>query len=506
MRIAFVHYHLWPGGVSSVLYRQAGLLIDSDEVLIITGEAGGVLHDGVLHDGAIRGGPVHGGIPVAVVEALGYDRFRPAAGETPEEAAENLARGLLKAMKDHWGGPADVVHVHNPLIRKNTALLPALNILNCRGIRLLLQNHDLAEDFRPDVYYPGEYPENCHYAVINSRDYSFLHRAGLKPEGLHLIPNEVSALSPAASSMTASSMTASSPAPAAAARPPGRKRYLYPVRAIRRKNIGEALLLSLFIPQGKTVALTLPPTTQKDEAIYRRWIATAKELKLPVEFEIGASAPLAEIMAGAVCVITTSIKEGFGFSFLEPWLADRAVIGRRIDYVCRDFEEEGVRFESLYPEINIPMAYLSPPLVKHKIEHTLNAVYEAFGLETPEYFIKTMGDALLSRNTVDFGCLDEDLQKSIIRTLQSNRVVYQDIGDSNPFLGKLEDLSRDEALIEANKKAIQQAYGKDRIRTLLRETYRSVVDTPVTQRLSKSILLELYLDPGKIFMVGVGRD
>jgi hypothetical protein len=485
VRIAFVHYHLWPGGVSSVLYRQAGLLVDSDEVLIIVGEAGGV---------------VQGDIPVAVVEALGYDRSRPATGagggETPEEAAGNLARGLLKAMEDHWGGPADVVHVHNPLIQKNAALLPALNILNRRGIRLLLQNHDLAEDFRPDVYYPGEYPENCHYAVINSRDYSFLHRAGLTPEGLHLIPNEVAAVSPAAPSATG----------IPAIGPPERKRYLYPVRAIRRKNIGEALLLSLFIPQGKTMAITLPPTTQKDEAIYRRWIMVAKELKLPVEFEIGASAPLAEIMAGAVCVITTSVKEGFGFSFLEPWLADRVVIGRRIDYVCRDFEEEGVRFESLYSDINIPMAYLSLPLVKHRIEHTLIAVYEAFGLETPEHLIKTIGDTLLSQNTVDFGCLDEDLQESIIRTLRSNRVVYQDIRDSNPFLGKLGDLSRDEALIEANKKTIQQAYGKDQIRTLLRETYRSVIDTPVTQRLSKSILLELYLDPRKIFMVGVGRD
>jgi hypothetical protein len=29
-------------------------------------------------------------------------------------------------------------------------------------------------------YYLEEYPENCHYAVINGRDYSFLHRAGLE--------------------------------------------------------------------------------------------------------------------------------------------------------------------------------------------------------------------------------------------------------------------------------------------------------------------------------------
>jgi hypothetical protein len=108
-----------------------------------------------------------------------------------------------------------------------------------RESRLLLQNHDLAEDFRPEVYTENEeYPANCHYAVINNRDRSFLHRAGLKPEGLHLLPNEVRSISPDPNQ--------------------ARTRYLYPVRAIQRKNIGEALLLSLFIPEGRTVAVTLP--------------------------------------------------------------------------------------------------------------------------------------------------------------------------------------------------------------------------------------------------------
>jgi hypothetical protein len=50
-------------------------------------------------------------------------------------------------------------------------------------------------------------------------------------------------------------------APVAATAGLERNRYLYPVRAIRRKNIGEALLASLFIPKGRTVAVTLPPTT-----------------------------------------------------------------------------------------------------------------------------------------------------------------------------------------------------------------------------------------------------
>jgi hypothetical protein len=445
-----------------------------DDVLIITGEA------------------AETGVPLAVVEALRYDRFRNGGGGRAEDsagadlAAADLAGALIKAMEDRWGEAADILHVHNPLIQKNSCLLPALNILNRRGIRLLLQNHDLAEDFRPDVYTAAEYPDNCHYAVINSRDYSFLHRAGLKPQGLHLIPNEVSPIRET----------------------PGlaRTRYLYPVRAIRRKNIGEALLLSLFIPPGRTVTITLPPTTAKDEKIYRRWIDFARELNLPMEFEAGAAHTLPDMFGSAFCIITTSVKEGFGFSFLEPWTAGRAVIGRRIDYVCRDFEDGGIRFDHCYSQIPIPMAYISPPLLKHKMEQTMLAAYEAFGLEAPEYMIRMMGEELLSLDSADFGCLDEELQEGIIRTLASNKAVFRDIADANPFLAGLKDWREDKDLIARNKQKVAETYGRERISALLRAVYQKIVETPVIQKLSKNMLLELYLDPHKLFLVGVGRD
>jgi hypothetical protein len=83
-------------------------------------------------------------------------------------------------------------------------------------------------------------------------------------------------------------------------------------------------------------------------------------------------------MNSAICVITTSVKEGFGFSFLEPWTAGRTVIGRRIDYVCKDFEEAGVRFDKLYSEIKIPLVYISTPVLRKKMEHALDDIYRAW--------------------------------------------------------------------------------------------------------------------------------
>jgi hypothetical protein len=440
------------------------------EILLITGEDA----------------PEDINFPALRVDNLDYDkpedREGPAEDRRREKAAAELAAGILAAMESHWGEAADIIHVHNPLIQKNALLIPALKILSARGLRLLLQNHDLAEDFRPDVYAGHtEYPENCHYAVINSRDYSYLRHSGLKPEGLHLIPNEVGVLNAS----------------------PGleRTRYLYPVRAIRRKNIGEALLFSLYIPRGRTVAITLPPA-EKDSFLYRRWVEFAAGLELPMEFALGKDFSLEDLMGTAVCALSTSVKEGFGFSFLEPWTAGRSLMGRRIDYVCKDFENAGVSYDSLYSEIKIPSEYVSPGMLRNKMETAIHRVYGAFGIEVPAHIIRMMTEDLFSQETLDFGRLDEEFQESIIRTIQRNRTAYQDVAALNPFLGGLADWKEDGALIETNRKLILENYGRERMSKVLMDTYRTVM-VPVVHKISKPVLLDLYLNPLRFSLVGM---
>ena len=480
MRVALLHYHLLRGGVSSVLRRQARSLVDAgDEVLVIAGEA--------------PGDEAHaefGGAPLAIVSELRYDGRRGGAvsGDAAERQAdaERLASALEDAMVRRWGSIADVIHVHNPLIRKNSLFVAALRILGLRGGRLFLQNHDFAEDYRPDVYLADEgYPEDCHYAAINGRDYSFLRRAGLDPAGTHLLPNAVT--------------------PIEAVEGLERTRYLYPVRAIRRKNIGEALLLSMFIPAGRTVAITLGPASARDEETYRHWKDLALRLSLPVEFELGDSFSLSELMGSAVCAITTSVKEGFGFSFLEPWTAGRPTIGRRIGYVCSDFEREGVVFDNIYDSIDVPLVYLPAPLLRRKLEHALLEAYRAFRLDTPSYTLKMLTDDVFSRDVFDFGRLDEELQTDVLETLASNGAAKEDILEANPFLAGLATWEPDEALVAANRECILRSYDGDAAFSRLKEAYRSVVEHPVRHHLSKAILLELFLDPLKLSLVGVGH-
>ncbi|MDR2435166.1 MAG: glycosyltransferase family 1 protein [Treponema sp.] len=475
MRIALVHYHLRQGGVTSVLLNQARALVKAGvEPLIIAGETPAA----------------DTGFPFALVPELAYNR--PGTELQAEEVragAVLLAEGILRAMEARWGAAADIVHMHNPLIQKNSLLIPALKLLAGRGLRLFLQNHDLAEDFRPDVYTGDvEYPENCHYGVINSRDYECLRRAGLEAAGLHLIPNEVSSLRAA----------------------PGleRTRYLYPVRAIRRKNIGEALLLSLFIPKGTSVAFTLPPS-EKDAASYRRWVAVASELGLPVEFELGLQHSLSGLLGGAVSALSTSVKEGFGFSFLEPWTAGRPLFGRRIEYVCADFERAGVRFDGLYSSLEAPLEYLcgagADParVLNQKMENALRRIYQSFGLEAPGEAMRTLAEDISRRETIDFGRLDEELQEAFIRVCCAEARVRRRVAGLNPLLETLGDRQDDTELIEANRRVIAEQYGGERITGVLLNIYQSVMERQMVQRISKPALLELYLDPLRLSLVGI---
>ena len=487
MKIVLVHYHLRPGGVTQVVFHQANALRKAGEdVLILSGEQ-----------------PPHSenwtGIPIAVVPALHYDRFRlPESAPAPGKAEpEKLAHSIEDAIRAHWpGSRADLIHVHNPLIRKNSLLIGALKKIT-EWVPLLLQNHDLAEDFRPDVYIDEEYPENCHYGVINSRDYDFLLKAGLTPQGLHLLPNEVRKLT----------ITQGLP----------KNKFVYPVRGIRRKNIGEALFLSIYTGSdsaapGTTIAITQPPTTEQDMPIYNHWKETAAKLKLPVEFEAGLCSSFADVMGRAKAVITTSVKEGFGFSFLEPWTADLAVIGRRIDYVCRDFEKAGVCMDKLYPVLNIPAEYAWPQELKEKTADGLKRLYAAFGLSVPSQIPGEL-DQVFNKDSYDFGIMDEEIQEKIITLAIQDKMVREQIKKNNPFLETLADWKSNpqekpghngsrQALVEANREAVFSAYSREAILTTILAAYRKVL-SPVNQSISRSRLLELYLDPQHLFLVGI---
>ena len=297
MKIVFIHYHLKTGGVTTVLKQQVEAIVNTCEVLVLSGT------------------PSNSSFPCdsVVIPGLGYDK-PDGTGIKPEQVAESI----VKAIRSKWKSGCDLVHVHNPTLAKNKNFLNILNILKNKKIKLFLQIHDFAEDGRPLAYYPDdEYVSDSHYGVINSRDYQVLINAGLRKEGLHKIPNTIK------------------PFTCRQTDDPSKNRVLYPIRAIRRKNIGEAILLSLFFEQNETLAVTLPPNSPADIQSYEGWKAFTKEKNLNVIFEAGLKHDFSELVMSSKFFITTSITEGFGFSFLEPWTAHKPLLGRKLPDISK---------------------------------------------------------------------------------------------------------------------------------------------------------------------------
>jgi len=74
---------------------------------------------------------------------------------------------------------------------------------------------------------------------------------------------------------------------------------------------------------------------------------------LPLERSYNPSGEVKEYSVGdlyqtSYATVMTSLREGFGYPFLECWFAEKVVIGRRIKNVVDDFKEDGLSFEWLY--------------------------------------------------------------------------------------------------------------------------------------------------------------
>lgn len=465
MKIAFLHYHARRGGITRVIEQQMDALRGEADCMFLSGNGTD---------------PETGVVPVTI-PGIGYDGVRP------EEAPEKIADDVLRAVEAKWPSGCDILHVHNPVLKKNRDFLKILRRLADRGLRLFLQVHDTAEDLRPHSYYfDEEYPENCHYGVINSRDYRLFIDAGLRPEGLHRIFNVVQPL-PRDENVDAKS---------------GRRFLLYAVRAIRRKNLGEALLLSCFVPRGYRIGITLPPTSPADYPSYEEWKSFAVENRLSVDFELGLGHSLGELVARSALMITTSIREGFGFSFLEPWTADRAVVGRRLEAVAQDFSDMGVDLSTLYDRIAVPLDLIDAGKLRSLWIRTVEMLCEQYGMDLP-FDTAEAWSAVTRGDLVDFAFMDSGTAAGLVGLCRRDEEVRVRLVRENPRLGSLIDPMRNEELIRRNHRTILEKYNGEKYRSNLLDIYGKVLSTKVSQRIDKKKLLGSFLTPDNVLLGGM---
>lgn len=481
MNLAIVHYHFRRGGVTRVVENAVAVLAKQGVKAV-----------------ALSGEPYSGGALPAhrIVPGLGY-RNHPSG-----DGGKALADALQEEARSHFGAPPDVWHFHNHGLGKNADLLGALHYLLARGARVLLQIHDFAEDGRPSNYArlrnsvgpeileAGLYRigEQIHYAVLNGRDHTILASAGIPAAQLHLLPNPV-AIPEAQTSAHASAQRAL-PLPA------HDRLFLYPTRAIRRKNVGEILLHAAVSSPGTLFATTLRPENPEWRTIHDRWEALANQLGLPVLFGVGDSMPFADLIAASDALLTTSVAEGFGLAFLEPYLFDKAVVGRDLPEITGDFTANGIALDHLYPRIPIPLEWIGSETLRQRLQEALRAIHAAYALPLPQNAVTRAYDSLVSDETVDFGRLDESLQEKALVHLLEHRKAAASI------LPRLEIPDVRHRIENAHR--IQDvyslsSYGKQLCGILRKTASSSTEKKPDTLPASK--ILASFLDPERLWLL-----
>ena len=491
MNLAILHYHLSHGGVVRVIANHLQALqtaLPADQSVRVA----------LLHGPGRAGWPDEqsrrlSGIQLQLRElpALSYDTGAP--------NADALAADCQQALDSLGFEPAQtVLHVHNHSLGKNLSLPGALTGLAQAGYSLLLHIHDFAEDFRPENYRllgeslaPGDieelprllYPQmpQIHYAVLNQRDYQLLCQAGIATTNLHFLPNPVPDLS---------GLPDREQGRAELFRRFGvneRQRYvLYPVRGIRRKNVGEVLLWSVLSGAQSTFSLSLPAENPRALPIYEMWKAQAASRCLPILFETGVQGGLdfGHNLAAADAILTTSLAEGFGMVFLESWLAGRPLIGRDLPEITADFSANGIELGALQPRLLVPLSSVGKSVFARSLASEYACVRAAY--QQP-----AMGSAELQRGVdrkvhdgwIDFGDLNEEMQCRVLDASADTRQREQ-IGQANPWLEEslVVTAERSTDRIAANAAAIRTFLGTEISGQRLLKIYRQVLASPRAEK------------------------
>jgi glycosyltransferase involved in cell wall biosynthesis len=368
MTLVVLHYHYRPGGVRRVIELGLPGIVKSSngratKVLLAGGEA----PPEEWLAGLRRSLP---GIEVVswVDRDFGYRKKRECGGEARTQRMSQACRELLLA-----AGPAPyAVWVHNLSLGRNLALAAGL-VAACRRRRvpLLLHHHDWWFDNRWD-HLPHEVSRGSagihrvarwllpsagvvRHVAINRSDAAILKRQFGRSAAW--VPNPVIATRRPAASVVR-----------------GARRWLtdqlgdadpvwlVPCRLLRRKNLGEAILLARWLRPEAWLVTTAGVSSSDESAYGQRLEALVRREDWRVRLGILAQSsetdvPSVEALSQASeTVMLTSLIEGFGLPYIEAAAARRPLIARALENVVPDLRCLGVELPYLYSEIWIDPA------------------------------------------------------------------------------------------------------------------------------------------------------
>jgi hypothetical protein len=543
LHLGVLHYHLRFGGVRTVISSALRSLIafggfsslDIDLIASDTRQTSGDSLVNELRLWAQKYPAVELMLRPVQIPELAYNDTPAKDRDQFFREADGLCHRLLEviAIQQFSAENPYILHVHNPTLGKNPRLTLALKLLAEHFDRdnypawLLYQIHDFAEDKRPDrwavlcqcsgrndpalaveMMYPAS--RKVRWVCLNSSDRRRLVQMGFLVDRVDVLPNPIDDQIYIIDTIGPENP----PAPIAAedfqknlknriadyAQKHGfyfeanRRILLSPVKAIRRKNIAESILLLLDCNSKEDcyqLLVTLPAQSPQDVAYCAAMEEFVKNKHMPVVIGFGtellSSTGQRQVRNGQVekysltdlatisdAVVTTSIQEGFGYVFHEAWLLGKAVLGRDLPQVTSDFKTAGMNLDHLYTHLLIPQDWLD-----EKWEELCKAYYEKYSLlrqsadlticsfsefqrklnQKKTYRPKASSGAAEDR--MDWADLSLDLQLELLKKIrEAPHLIPQLIFTSGDFVAmqtwKPSDLS---AVIKHNREIVGHNYG-----------------------------------------------
>jgi hypothetical protein len=378
---------------------------------------------------------------------------------------------------------------HNLTLGKNCALSSAFahSARLCEHmseeVRFLSIIHDFAEEGRIDCIrqinilrdfgidiWNDLYPKtkNLHFVALNKRNYTLLKKTGFTVEMLAnpvetgKMRREISVQAKQAAYNKLISYSRRVHSPIDLALPT----LFYPARVISRKNIVEAILLSNIIYKANLLVGKRGPSPAH-RALYKKIRMLCVKHKTPVAFNCSDAFSPREsenvfpsiLYAVADACLSTSIAEGFGYAFYEPWTNNKCVVGRR----PMDFSPlPGMKFPGLYTRLPIPVSWISIHDCARKYYDNMRRYCYVKHQKPLSKFKQEFINIFIKDDAIDFACLDEHIQFEVVEKLlesQSMAIEWERLCGKE--LKQIRDnikagLKPDQSLIRSNRDHIKK--------------------------------------------------
>ena len=510
LNVVLIHCHYDRGGVTTVVLNQAkGLVSDTrvKKVLLLSG---------------LRSSGIPDDLPEKVsrfqVEQLEYDSTELGVETTRERIAE-ICQSLTSLFQRERLSPADtILHWHNHSLGKNVALPGVVAGMAKLGWRSLLQIHDFAEDYRPSNYssivnasgavngnavddYLYPVASQIHYCTLTRLDTQVLRERGVPHDRIGFLPNSVGVAEQSITGCIDEQQEKLKLVRKAFRLPDHARWSVYPVRGIRRKNVGEFLLLSQLSCEDRYSAITLSPATTVEASSYKRWKGIAEHYAPRAVFDAGHQEDITfrDNLVASDLVLSTSVAEGFGMAFLEPWLFGRGVVARRLGNVVPDFESCGLDLARFYQFIMIPGDPSWIESCRHECENAFQESWSGIPASILPEISSTQlfGGSENKTDQIDFAFLSPERQIEVLRKIHSDRGFLAAVREGSPDLVKALNEPVSDEVIRHNSEIIRSEFGlssmRDRLFQLYERLLASDIDSKITNLSRADSVMDLLM-------------